>query len=277
MTRRAPAKEVKATQTKVKEETKPANLYDYPTYYDLVFGSDWEAEFRFLQNVFKKFVAGKTKTLFEPACGTGRLLFRLARAGFSVSGLDLNPRAVEFCRERLKRNNLRGEIWVGDMADFQLKKPVDAAFNTINSFRHLLSADLAKAHLQCMARAVRPGGIYALGLHLTPTQGEPMETESWAARRGNLSITTTLTTTHRDLKKRLERCRMELDVYTPTEHSQIIDELQFRTYTLRQLRDLLSLIPEFEVAETFDFRYQIKHPQQLDQETEDVVLILRRQ
>lgn len=263
-----------AVAKKAKEDA--ANLYDYPIYYDLVFGSDWEAEFRFLQRVFKKFVAGKTRSLFEPACGTGRLVYRLARAGFQVNGLDLNPRAVEFCRERLKRHGLTGDIWVGDMSAFQLKKPVDAAFNTINSFRHLLTAEQAKGHLQCMARAVRPGGIYALGLHLTPTKGEPMESESWAARRGNLSITTTLTTTERDLKKRRERCRMVLDVYTPTEHSQIIDELQFRTYTARQLRDLLTLVPEFEVVETFDFRYQINRPQPIDDETEDVVLILRR-
>ncbi len=260
----------------LKEDKKPKNLYDYPTYYDLVFGSDWEAEFKFLQQVFKKHVSGKTKTLFEPACGTGRLVYRLAKAGFSVSGLDLNPRAVEFCQERLKRNSIKGDVWVGDMADFQLKKPVDAAFNTINSFRHLLTAELAQAHLKCMARAVRIGGIYALGLHLTPTKGEPMESESWAARRGNLSITTTLTTTQRDLKKRQERCKMVLDIYKPTEHSQILDELVFRSYTARQLRDLLTCVPEFEVAETYDFRYEIKHPQKIDEQTEDVVLILKR-
>lgn len=260
----------------VKEEKKPVNLYDYPIYYDLVFGSDWEAEFRFLKRVFDRFVIGRTRALFEPACGTGRLLYRLARAGYSVSGLDLNPRAVEFCSERLERNSLRGNVWVGDMADFQVKKPVDAAFNTINSFRHLLTNELAEAHLKCMAGAIRSGGIYALGLHLTPTQGEPMETESWAARRGNLSITTTLTTTSRDLKKRLERCRMVLDVYKPTEHLQIVDELLFRTYTAKQLRDLLSLAPQFELIETFDFRYRINRPQPIDSQTEDVVLILRR-
>lgn len=266
-----------ATPKKVsKEEKKPANLYDYPIYYDLVFGSDWEAEFKFLQQVFKKHVPGKTKTLFEPACGTGRLVYRLAKVGYSVSGLDLNPRAVEFCQERLKRNSLKGDVWVGDMADFVLKKPVDAAFNTINSFRHLLTAELAEAHLKCMAKAVRKGGIYALGLHLTPTKGEPMDTESWAARRGNLSITTTLTTTMRDLKKRQERCKMVLDVYKPTEHLQILDELAFRTYTAKQLRDLLTCVPEFECVETYDFRYDIKHPQEIDEETEDVVLILQR-
>jgi SAM-dependent methyltransferase len=35
--------------------------------------------------------------------GTGRLLFRLAQAGYDALGIDLNPRAVEYCRQRLAR------------------------------------------------------------------------------------------------------------------------------------------------------------------------------
>ena len=53
------------------------SLYDYPRYYDLVYGSDWKAEFDFLTGVFDKHVCGEIKQLLEPACGTGRLIFRL--------------------------------------------------------------------------------------------------------------------------------------------------------------------------------------------------------
>src|SRR5215471_486427 len=82
------------------------NLYDYPRYYDLVFGSDWKPEFDFLRQVFDKFAGGKVRRVFEPACGTGRLLFRLGQAGYGVSGLDLNPRAVDYCNRRLVRHGL---------------------------------------------------------------------------------------------------------------------------------------------------------------------------
>jgi SAM-dependent methyltransferase len=64
------------------------NLYDYPAYYDLVFGSDWKAEFDFLLQVIDQFGPANTRRIFEPACGTGRLLYRLALEGFDVSGLD---------------------------------------------------------------------------------------------------------------------------------------------------------------------------------------------
>jgi len=254
----------------------PANLYDYPRYYDLVFGSDWKSEFDFLRRAFDKFASGKVRHVFEPACGTGRLIFRLAMAGYEVSGLDLNPRAVDYCNKRLARRNKKPAVFVGDMANFTLPKPVDAAFNMINSFRHLLSEEQAERHLRCMANSLRRGGIYALGLHLTPTAGTAITEERWSARRGHLGINTHLATHDLDLKNRTERCTMTMDVYTPTQMFQIVDELLFRTYTWRQMQKLLATVPELELAAIFDFTYQIDDSIEIHPETQDIVLILRR-
>ena len=253
-----------------------ASLYDYPLYYDLVYGSDWHAELRFLEGCFARFVRGQTKTLFEPACGTGRLLHRLACHGFKVSGLDLNERAVDFCNARLERLGFRRTTFVGDMADFALQQPVDAAFNTINSFRHLPTEEAAQSHLACMAEAVRPGGIYVLGLHLTPTTREGIAEEAWHARRGHLVVNTSMWTVERDLRRRLERCGIAVDVYKPTENFRIEDELVFRTYTRPQLEATLAAVPQWTIAEGFDFAYDLGRPRVIDDATEDVVLILSR-
>ena len=80
-----------------------ASIYDFPTYYDLVFGSDTAAELRFLNKCFERFVDGSVKRVFEPACGTGRLLYRMGQSGFHVGGIDLNAKAVEYCNKRLAR------------------------------------------------------------------------------------------------------------------------------------------------------------------------------
>jgi SAM-dependent methyltransferase len=253
-----------------------ANLYDYPRYYDLVFGSDWKMEFDFLRRVFDKFGPTKVRRIFEPACGTGRLLFRLALAGYQVSGLDLNPRAVDYCNKRLAKHRKPASVFVGDMANFELARPVDAAFNMINSFRHLLSEQQAREHLRCIAAALRPGGIYALGLHLTPTEGTPLEEERWSARRGHLGINTHLRTFDLDLQKRLERCRMTMTVTTPKQKFRIVDELVFRTYTRQQLAKLLARVPELELVAVFDFTYRIREPIEIQNDTQDVVLVLRK-
>ena len=252
------------------------SLYDYPRYYDLVFGSDWKAEFDFLIECFDRLAGRQVRRVFEPACGTGRLLYRLAKSGYEVSGLDLNPHAVDYCNQRLRRHGFPQSVVLGDMADFRLRRKADVAFNMINSFRHLTSAKSARDHLQCMARALARGGLYVLGLHLTPTAGRPTNEESWSARRGHLGVNTHMITTERDLPRRIERCCMTYDVHTPTQWSQLIDEIVFRTYTATQFQRLLAEVPEFETVATYDFYYSFDEPIQVDRRTEDVVYILRR-
>ncbi|MCG8448938.1 MAG: class I SAM-dependent methyltransferase [Pirellulales bacterium] len=257
-------------------ETIQGNLYDYPKYYDLVYGSDWKAEFDFLEDCFEKHADLEVRSVYEPACGTGRLLIRFANAGYQVAGNDLNPLAVEYCNQRLKRAGFAPSAVVGDMCDFCCDKPVDATFNTINSFRHLATEKQARDHLQCVANALRPGGLYVLGLHLTPTAVEPLAEESWSARRGNLAVLSRMWVTQRDLKDRQECVGMSFDVYTPTQQFRIEDEIAFRTYTASQMDTLLAGIAEFEINAIYDFGYDVNQPIEIGPETEDVIYILKK-
>lgn len=257
-------------------QTIAAPLYDFPKYYDLVYGSDWKAEFDFLEGCFERYTDRVVERLFEPACGTGRLLYRFAKVGYDVAGLDLNPAAVAFCNQRLAKHALPQSAWTGDMCDFRVKRKCDAAFNTINSFRHLQSEDQALAHLRCMAAAVAKGGLYVLGLHLTPTAVPPMEEESWAARRGNLAVLSRVWVVDHNRRRRQERVGMSFDVYTPTKQLRIADETIFRTYTAPQMRDLLAQVPEFEIAAIHDFGYDLGYEVVVTAATEDVIYVLRR-
>lgn len=261
------------------------DLYNYPKYYDLVFGSDWASELEFLKAAFAKHGSGKIQRLFEPGCGTGRLMFRLAQAGYQVAGNDLAAPAVEYCNDRLERHGFPRTAVVGDMCDFTVSdfagqkksaKKFDAAFNMINTFRHLPSEDHARRHLECTAGALRKGGLYLLGLHLTPTRGEPMDEEHWHARRGNLTVLSRLWTIEHNRRKRVDRVRMSFDVYTPTRSFRLVNCADFRIYTSRQMSDLLDSVPQLEVVETYDFAYNIERPIKIGPETEDVVYVLKK-
>ncbi|MDP7274890.1 MAG: class I SAM-dependent methyltransferase [Planctomycetaceae bacterium] len=252
------------------------HLYDYPAYYDLVFGSDCAAELSFLEACFERFTDRVVSRVFEPACGTGRLLYRLARRGYSVSGNDLNPSAIEYCNARFQRAGLPPPAIVGDMADFRLKRKVDAAFNTINSFRHLDTEAAAGRHLCCVGDSLARGGIYLLGLHLTPTHGLRDMGETWTARRGHLGIVSDLQSLAIDLRRRVESFRMTFDIYTPTRHRRIAGIIKYRTYTLAQIRRLVASVPSLEWIESFDFSYDVSRPVVVDEQSEDVVLVLRK-
>jgi SAM-dependent methyltransferase len=252
------------------------SLYDYPQYYDLVFGSDWKAEQDFLLNCFDRYAKRKVKRVFEPACGTGRLLFRLARRGYQVAGLDLNPAAVDYCNARLVKHGWPPSVFVGDMSDFQLTRPVDACFNMINSFRHLTVERQARAHLRCVADCLATGGLYLLGLHLTPTEGTPLEHEAWSARRGHLQVNTRLKTIRRDTGRREEWFTLECQIYTPTRRQALREEIMFRSYTASQFHRLLRQVPELQTVATHDFTYDIEQPVEVSPETEDVVYVLQK-
>ena len=253
-----------------------ADLYDFPKYYDLIFGSDWRAEFDFLEGCFERHAERTVRRLFEPACGTGRLLIKFAQAGYEVSGLDLNSRAVDYCNRRLALYHSEPAACVGGMSKCRLRRRAGAAFNTINSFRHLPDERAAENHLAAVAEALAPGGIYVLGLHLTPADGTPGEAESWSARRGNLAVVTHMWSEGVDLRRRVERVGMHYDVYTPTSTRRIRNMMDFRTYTARQIRALFRRVPALEVVETYDFGYDLDRPIHVDAYTEDVVFVLRR-
>ncbi len=253
-----------------------AKLYDFPKYYDLLFGSDWKTEFDFLRACFAKHAGRKVRRLFEPACGTGRLLAKFAEAGYEVAGNDLNEKAVAYCNARLVRMGFPASAVVGDMADFRLRRKADAALNTINSFRHLPDETAAEAHLQCMAAALRPGGVYVLGLHLTPTGKPECSEESWSARRGNLAVASHMWSIDIDRRRRRERIGMTLDVHTPRRQFQLNEEMIFRTYSAAQFRRLLGRVDALELAETYDFSYDVDRPVRVDGQTEDVIYVLRK-
>lgn len=257
-------------------ETVVESIYDHPKYYDLVFGADCAAELKFFNHCAARFATGKVGKLFEPACGTGRLLFHLAKRGFKISGIDLNPKAVEFCNARLARHGIRDRVRVADMSSFETESRYDMGFNTINSFRHLATERAAEGHMEAMGRCIRPGGLYLLGVHLTPTSGAPSETESWSARRGHLAINTHMWTVERNKPKRVERFGIRFDIHNPTRSWRIDDVLVLRSYTALQMRKLIARSGVWELVETYDFCYDIDSPVVVDGKSEDVVYVLRR-
>ncbi|MEZ6134316.1 MAG: class I SAM-dependent methyltransferase [Pirellulaceae bacterium] len=257
-------------------QTTQASIYDFPTYYDLVFGSDTAAEMRFLGQCFERFVSRKVQRVFEPACGTGRLIFRMGRKGYAVGGIDLNEKAVDFCNKRLEKYDIHGRAQVGDMSNFEVPKPFDACFNTINSFRHLGTEKAAVGHLQSVAAATRKGGIYALGMHLTPTEGEADDHESFNVKRGQLSINTDMWPIEKNPRKRVERFGIRFDIYSPSGTTRIEDVLVLRSYTANQFSKLIGAVPCWDLVEVYDFGYNIKRPIQIESTTQDIVAVLKK-
>ncbi len=253
-----------------------ASWYDYPQYYDLAFRSDTRDEAGFIEAACRRYCPFEARRLLEPACGTGRLVTEMAARGYEVTGFDLSRPALGYLRRRLARRKLSAAVYAGDMAEFHIDEPVDAAFCTLNSFRHLLSEQAARRHLECVAASLRPGGIYILGFHVMPPDAADEDCERWTEQRGQTRVTVTFRVLSTDHRHRLEQIRVNMLVRSAGRVLRLRDEFPLRRYTAPQVRRLLAKVGAFELCGVYDFWYDIDEPQELNDRISDTVLVLRK-
>ncbi|MCP3915864.1 MAG: class I SAM-dependent methyltransferase [bacterium] len=250
--------------------------YDTPLYYDLVFDVDTHEQADFLEALHAEYARGSGKRrVLEPACGSGRLMSELAARGWSVAGNDLSQPMLDFARERLAASGYAGQLTRADMADFKTRGKFDLAHCLVSTFKYLLTEDAARGHLESVARALRPGGIYVLGFHLTDYARSKRSRERWVVEEDGTRVVCNIQGWPADKKKRTERVRSRLVVTEDGTERRSETEWDFRTYDLRQVRRLLASVPALEHVATYDFHYDMGGERELDAELEDAIFVLR--
>ncbi len=175
-------------------------LYRHADVYDALHLPGTRAEVRTLQRLARRFGAmpladsRRAAVWLEPACGTARHLRVAAACGARVIGIDTSREMLDFARARLREDSLtrRARLISGDIARVaELVPPasVDVAFVLINSIRHLATDRTMLDHLRGMARVLRTGGIYAVGLSLSAYGFEQECEDVWTARHGSARVT----------------------------------------------------------------------------------------
>ncbi|MCA9191398.1 MAG: class I SAM-dependent methyltransferase [Planctomycetales bacterium] len=254
--------------------------YDFPQFYDLGFRDETEREVGFLKEAFERYGSRPVKRILEPGCGTGRLVIALAKAGYEVSGFDLNDRALKYLKHQLNLRKLEANVFHHDMTSFACAKKFDVVLNTFNTFRHLATEREALSHLQSVARCLRVGGLFFLGLHVMPPDADWKCTERWQAETKRFHVFFTLRVLKWELAKRLEILRVNMlirDKQKPLERpTRTRTEMTLRIYRLKQLLTLIRKIPELKIEQSFDFWYDIDDPVKLDSTVSDLVLVIRR-
>ncbi len=162
--------------------------YSAPRLYEIAFDMNRKGEVDFLVHCFRRYARRRVSRVLDIACGTGPHLIRLADRGFRMSGLDLSRENIEFLRRRLAAKGHAGELVVGDMTDFRLRHPVDAAICMQDSQGHLLTNAQLLAHLRAVARSVRKGGLYIFDRYMASSWTDPARSWSWSRRRGRLIV-----------------------------------------------------------------------------------------
>jgi SAM-dependent methyltransferase len=162
--------------------------YSAPRLYEIAFDLNRKGEVDFLVHCFETFARRPVRRVVDIACGTGPHLMRLADRGYRMVGLDLSPRNIEFLGERLAARGRTGELVVGDMTDFRLSRPADAAICMQDSQGHLLTNEQLVAHLRAVHANLARGGLYVFDRYMASSWTNPARRWSWSKRRGRLIV-----------------------------------------------------------------------------------------
>ena len=102
--------------------------------------------------------------VLELGAGTGRVALPLARAGYSVTALDVSSAMLKVLRRRLAEEapEVRGRISIaeGSMDSFGLDTPFSLVIAPFRAFQHLLTVEAQMACLERVRDHLADGGVY---------------------------------------------------------------------------------------------------------------------
>lgn len=259
-----------------KETYSPFDWYETPIYYDIVFDEDTDIEADFLERMLDMYGKSDGRDSLEPACGTGRLMLELGRRGFDVTGFDISRPSLDYAKKRLEEEELTGEVFEGRMEAFETERQYDMAYSMVSTFKYILELDDAKNHLRCVAKALKPGGIYILGFHLTHESINEESVERWTGQRGKTQVVCKIKSWAPDHQARRERVRSRLVVREGNDVKRYETEWDFRLYNADEVRELIASVPELEHVGTWDFHFNRDRTDERLERRYDCVLILRK-
>ena len=104
--------------------------------------------------------------ILELACGTGRLLSKLAGIGYDVTGIDLSSKMLEIANANIGKlpAELKNKITLvnGDIIDFNFDRQFGLIFIADNSFRELCTKEAQISCLKAVYRHLSPQGAFLL-------------------------------------------------------------------------------------------------------------------
>jgi SAM-dependent methyltransferase len=137
---------------------------------------------RNLSDVVLNLLKGEQGRLLDLGCGSGRLAATLARAGFSVDGIDTNERVIAIGQRIMAEQGLEVQLYSGDV--FNPQHPVSAGgYDVVVCTEVLEHVDPWRELLMRAGELLRPDGILVVSVPRDPNQFSVLDSYAGHLRR----------------------------------------------------------------------------------------------
>lgn len=258
---------------------KQSTIYDNPRYYEIAFSPDTEKEAAFYYQVFERMNPNGIGRVLEFGAGSGRLAAELAGMGVSVVGLDLDEIMAAYGNRRAREQNLDYEIVIGDITDFCLGEAAfDNAFCAVETLRYTIEEERLLAHLDCAAKALKPGGIYCVETYFVGKPDEYMgESGRWTVDRDGVHIRGAVVTYQLDWENRIEPVHHILEITDNGGKPFFLTlDAAMHAYSWNDYKALIKENGRFEIAAVLGPGYDPTNAIKPTWKTREAVLVLRR-
>jgi ubiquinone/menaquinone biosynthesis C-methylase UbiE len=204
--------------------------------------------------------------ILELACGTGRLMLEIAKAGFEIDGIDLSGTMLDIARKRIamqpQKIQSRIRLVNADMSNFELDSRYGMIVIADNSFRELKTTAQQRSCLQHVYRHLRSDGIFLMtercfnlskfvhGKCEYPWSNGVQNPQNgdWTKRKISLSLapdrksirgTMIYQTIHADGSESIESCPFMAPLMQQEEYLSLLSDSGFSTTTYNDYQELL--------------------------------------
>lgn len=174
-----------------------SELYRNPLYYEIAFSfRDLDRQMAVMEEAMDRYSRIPVTRVLEIACGNGPHVPLWLRHGRQYVGIDLSEPMLRYTERKAARCKGNATLLQCDLADFTLDEPVDFACVLLGSLYVKTTAQL-RSHFDCVARALRPGGLYFLDWCV---DFDPMTETAigWECARDGIRVRTSYWTRHAD-------------------------------------------------------------------------------
>jgi ubiquinone/menaquinone biosynthesis C-methylase UbiE len=231
-----------------------SQIYREAKYYEIAFSFiDPVKQVDLFGAFIKKFSKRKVHRVLDIACGTAPQLREFARRGYDAYGLDMSSNMLSYLAHVAQQENITIHTLRANMARFTVTHKVDFAYIMMGSIVYLRNNAEFLSHLDAMARAIQPRGLYLIeNMPFGWADKNFLKPQTWVMKKDEIRVKTTYQISIKEALRQIITQRIAMEVKDGNATKHFIDTDDLKLIFPEELKTLIAMNGKFELIGFFE-------------------------